>query len=290
MNPKILTRPELDAAVRANERRGLADGRDFAILVAGYQESRGLVVDGDAGPKTRAQLAKDRASALANVPPPVIEVPEAPSIVATDGPPWTPWDGPLKVRPVTTADLIALYGNPSDEDGHEDVAWARKHLVSRGPDNPFPGMYTEGAGRYVTVHRLVEPYVDEGFRRGAIAAPGFKLERVGGHNHRRMRHDTPEKAAARNHKPPLRALSRHAWGCALDINPDDNEAKYASDLPGGKAPKPWTPAWWKIWPRGIPEAFVLAMESAGWRWGGRWTDFIDPMHFELAGGPAHTQI
>jgi hypothetical protein len=60
---------------------------------------------------------------------------------------------------------------------------------------------------------------------------------------------------------PHRALSRHAWGLAIDVNVATN-------------------------PEGSPSTqdprVVAAFERWGFRWGGRWNP-PDPMHFELAG-------
>lgn len=274
----MLGQKQIEAAVAYNDDRDRGDERDFALLVAGFQQAHNLTVDGQLGPRTAAVLKAQRADS-------------APPIVTASGMPgqyWARFDGPLEFRPVTWKECIQVYGNPANERGLEDASWFARNIVERGPSHPFPGMYTEGPGRYVQVHRLVEPYVDEGFRRGAVAAPSYKLRRVGGYNFRRIRHDTPAKAAARNHHPPLRQLSRHALGAALDIDPDNNRA-IEFDNPAD-TPAPWSAEWMKIWPLGIPKAFVEAMESVGFRWGGRWRGFCDPMHMELAGGPAHAQL
>jgi hypothetical protein len=75
-------------------------------------------------------------------------------------------------------------------------------------------------------------------------------------------------------------LSYHSWGIAVDIDPDQN---YAKTFSAGATPAPWSPAWKTIWPKGLPQAFVEAMESVGWSWGGRWKGFVDPMHMEFLG-------
>ena len=40
-------------------------------------------------------------------------------------------------------------------------------------------------------------------------------------------------------------------------------------------------AWRRLWPDGLPRAFVEAFEGAGFEWGGRWRGYVDPMHFQV---------
>jgi hypothetical protein len=72
------------------------------------------------------------------------------------------------------------------------------------------------------------------------------------------------------------ALSAHASGCAIDINPFQNpyisgdlvlppNAVYDAKIPGTLAEN---------------GAVVRAFESRGWIWGGRWTTLKDWHHFE----------
>lgn len=281
----MLDKDEMDAAVaynrdRVNRRDERPHWERLARLVVLFQHERGLVADGKLGPKTIAELDL----VWSNPPASGDELVDAifgGANRAVEPIVWPAFDGPLERRPETLREIVAVFGNPADADGNESLEWKTKHLVDRGPDDPLPGCPVEGPGRYVVMHRLIEPYAEEGLRRAQIAAPYYGIRRIGCHNFRRMRHDTPEKAAAE--KRPLRPLSKHAWAIALDINPDDNRAR---QFEAGATPEPWSPEWDATWPRGLPREFVEAMESVGWRWGGRWKGFVDPMHFEFCGGDA----
>lgn len=277
---------DLDKAERYNEARPAPTGAELAALVAGYQEARGLDVDGMLGPGTRVRLISDIVTLDRAARPGEVAGDVAPVATAA----WPRFDGPIGGnRPNTTLELNAVYGDPTggDTGGVKTIEdWKRRWLVDRGPDNPLPGARTTGAGRYVTIHRLVEPYLEEGLRRALSASPGLAPLRIGGFNFRRMRHDTVEQMR-REGRSRLLPLSRHSWGCAVDINSDDNDTE---TYPEGKTPAPWSKAWLERWPRGVSKAFVEAMESVGFRWGGRWKGFVDAMHFELAGGPDGVQL
>lgn len=258
---------------------------DFADLVAHWQRTHGLDADGKFGTFTLASVRAARAAAAraaATKPAPAYTAPPVAEVT---------FDGPLSRRPVTVADLNAAYGDPTRGGLYLKVAdpvWEKQHLRTLEPGS-LTLVFSNGPGRYVTVNEAVVPYLVEGLRRAESAwftlpagdrsrvqDPKF---RVGGYNFRRMRHDTPERAKAEGR--PLRPLSRHAWGAAVDVDADNNAAR---EFPAGGTPLPWSPEWRAVWPRGLEPWFVLAMESVGFRWGGRWRGFCDPMHFELCGG------
>lgn len=281
-----MTKVDLDKAVAYNEaRKRVAGGAELAVLVAGFQEAQGLEVDGKLGPGTAAQVAEAIAAARPAVArassPAAARAPEA----------WPAFDGPiLGMRPNTTAELNAIYGDPTGGDTGAikvNEAWKRKNIITRGPSNPLPGQRTEGPGRYIEVHYLFEPYLEEGLRRALSVCPDLEVPiKMGGFNFRRMRHDTPALMRAEGRKT-LRPLSRHCWGAAVDFD-DENNTTETYDP--GETPELWSPAWRKRWPKGLTRPFVEAMESVGLRMGIRWTGFVDPMHGELAGGPDGVQL
>jgi hypothetical protein len=176
---------------------------------------------------------------------------------------WSPWDGPLSSQPSTRAGAYAMFGDPGV--GTADPAWEKANIVTV---RDLPGVPHKF---HVSIHRKIEPYGREGLRRARIAAPNYVIERFGCYVFRHQRHD------------PSRPLSWHALGIACDVNANDNFSKSFGEKP---TPEPWSPEWMKIWPKAIPEPFVLAMESCGFHWGGRWKGFVDPMHFEWFGGTA----
>lgn len=268
------------AAARRYNNKHLDLPRDLDVIaraVAAYQDDNGLGVDGQLGPKTRAALARSPELILGG------------GIVGGDAPVvdrivWPPFDGPLERRPRTRAEAIKIFGNPGRGD-EADPAWERANVVELHGDDAIPEIPPRF---YFKTHRLVVPYVREGFRRGAIACPDYKIERAASYVFRRMRHDTVEKA--REEGRAIYPVSDHGLAIAVDINSAQNRAVYFDVDEDG--PDPWTPEWWAIWPDGMPQAYVEAWESVGWRWGGRWgaspgrKGYRDPMHLTLAGGAA----
>ncbi|MGH3694414.1 MAG: M15 family metallopeptidase [Pseudonocardiaceae bacterium] len=78
-------------------------------------------------------------------------------------------------------------------------------------------------------------------------------------------------------------LSAHAYGLAIDLNPFINPY-IKGDLVIPELASTYLDRGWKrpgMALRGGPA--VTAFESAGWTWGGRWTDPVDLMHFSATG-------
>lgn len=176
-----------------------------------------------------------------------------PDATMLDRPSLEPFDGPLRRIPQTRTEVYRVFGDPGV--GKPDPKWERKWMVVA---RNLPGDHK------VYCHRLVEPYLREALRRCGTEA--MAIDKIGCWNFRHQRHD------------PARPLSYHAWGIAADIDPADNSARqYAPGL----APEPFSEGWHSVWPYGVSERIVLAFESVGWRWGGRWKGFVDPMHFEM---------
>lgn len=177
---------------------------------------------------------------------------------------WETFDGPLVRLPKNRSEVYKIFGDPSD--GRKvSKAWYRENIRTYRKDHALPGVNPR---RYVKLHKLAEPYVREALRR-AQQASDYKIHAFGDFVYRHQRHD------------PRRPLSYHSFGIAFDINPKDNKAqRFKSKL---AVPPPWSPDWMKIWPNGMDRAFVEAIESVGFRWGGRWKPWTDKMHFELIG-------
>ena len=180
-------------------------------------------------------------------------------------------DGPLERLPRTRREVYVLFGNPGVA-RRPIRAWRRQNIVTV---RDLPGVPRRWHFR---VHVLAEPYVREGLRRAAEDSV-YVIERAACWVHRHIRHD------------PSRPLSLHSWGIAVDFDPQDNgPQKFAR----GEGPVPWSSEWRRIWPRGVDRAFVQAMESVGFTWGGVWgargddfadraraASYFDPMQFEL---------
>lgn len=181
-----------------------------------------------------------------------------------------PFDGPLKTRPHNLKEVIALFGDPTRGGLYLkvcDPVWKAANIVElHGTDAFLPVL----AKSYFPIHEKIEPYAREAFKRAESAAPGY-VQRPGtwGFNFRHMRHNV--------HMP----LSYHSYGIAIDVNPDDN---HATSWPPHNAP--WEAAWLAQWPKSVPRGVVEAFKSCGFAWGGDWSGYCDPMHFEWKGASA----
>lgn len=239
----------------------------------------GLRVDGVFGPRTAAAVHNFQSEAgLAVVDQATFDALRSASLLADDFEravtvdlPLAPWDGPAERQPRSYDEALRMVGNPDPRGtGEVDPTWRAQNLTSR---LDLAGCGDLVRGRYVTVHKLVMPYLAEALARAQAVAPGYKLSIVGGFAFRRQRHDA------------ARALSAHAFGFAVDINPEDNKAR---TFRRGECPEAFSAAWRKLWPKGVPPSFVDAFRSCGFAWGGDWdedgdttdTNYCDPMHFE----------
>jgi hypothetical protein len=204
-----------------------------------------LTIDGYIGPGTQASLD------IALHPEPE-EVPEK----------WPPFDGPLEAQPKNRTEVYQLFGDPGA--GQVDPSWEKVSIVELHGERAFPGVPSNW---YFKINTLVEPYAREAFRRASLSSP-YVIKRAASFVFRHIRYDDAEP------------LSYPSWGIAIDIDSDNNFAKW---FKLGQCPVPWSPEWMEIWPRGVDKAFVDAMASCGFRWGGYWKTYCDPMHFEWLG-------
>lgn len=176
-----------------------------------------------------------------------------------------PFDGGLIGIPVGLKERDEVYGEPSVSVGADNrFKVSRKFGKNLGtvPAERFPNYF-----RRLYMHRLVAPYFVEAMRRAHINCPDWKPKRIGCFNPRRMRHS----------KDPRVPFSDHTYGIAFDIDPSENRAwsrrKYKD------RPMPFTKGWKEY--SSLPAGVVMAFESVGFEWGGRWKTFCDPMHFSL---------
>lgn len=176
-------------------------------------------------------------------------------------PPRHDFDPPIKI-PKNRREVVATFGDPGIGRSSVDPKWERAHMVIA---KNLPGQWNKGRGR-LYVHRLAEPFLREALRACQMTEFLSEIKQIGCWNFRYQRHD------------PTRPLSYHSWGIALDIDHVDNAPRELTD-----EVEPYTATWRRLWPHGISWGVVSAFESIGWRWGGRWRPFCDPMHFQLVG-------
>lgn len=233
----------------------LADGAvtpsQLTELTEHWQESHGLKVDGMYGPQTQASVQA------------AVPTEKAPRIEGG----WSMWSGgPLDRIPRSRKEMYEVYGNPGQGKVNKD--WEAKSIITV---RDLPGVPSKWHFR---CHRLVEPYLREGLLRAARTSD-YKIERAASFVFRHIRHD------------PSRPLSTHAFGAGVDFDPKRNWYKVYKRK--GLAPAPWSEDYMRIWPDGVDQEFVAALQSVGFSWGSDWdsdgdtTDhtFLDPMHFEL---------
>jgi len=178
---------------------------------------------------------------------------------------WPPFDGPLDKIPQGRKEMVEVYGDPDVIFTGKRVRVSRKfgRLLHTIPSNRIPGYH-----RRLYMHRLASAAFVESMRRSRLVAPDYEFKRIGCFSPRFQRHD------------PTRPLSDHTWGIAFDVNASENRAFYRKP----HDPLPFEEGW-----RGrsdLPLSVVLAWESVGFDWGGRWGNgkrggFCDPMHFSL---------
>lgn len=246
--------------LKDNVRKGALSWERIVEAVKVFQTRRSLNADGMAGVNTRARIK-------VSAEPPVSAAPASVEDC------FKPWDGPAIRQPRNRREIIEMFGDPGTV--VENKAWSKANLKECHArlGNRLPGVPEKW---WVSVHRVVEPYLREFLRRVQIVEPTFVIEVLGSHNWRPIRHKVGNP------------LSLHSWAIAIDITPKINRG---IDVPRGKAPQAWTPEWDKLFPpdpRRITKNVVRAAASCGFAWGSDWDEdglttdetFLDTMHFE----------
>jgi hypothetical protein len=221
-------------------------GAHLTKLAEFWQDSHFLKTDGYLGPATLKNILKD-------------EMVDGISDADTDPTRqlWEAFDGPLESLPRGRRDVYRVFGNPGS--AKVDRKWVKENIREF---RNLPGVPPKW---YVKLHKLAEPYVREALRRAGEVSD-YRIERFGGFVFRHQQHKD------------AMPLSYHSFGIAFDVNPPDNSGKHYER---GAAPEPFSEEWDLTWPNGMDKAFVDAIKSVGFGWGGDWNTFKDPMHFEL---------
>lgn len=159
-------------------------------------------------------------------------------------------------------DLATYYGDPDvNSDGRPDPAWEKARLERVTPpwrmvaswkiDAPIRSIWIHkrcAASLKTVLQAIFESY---GRDHGAIEHDHLHLF-GGAYNFRLMRGATK--------------LSTHAYGCAVDLDPDRN---------GMGSP-------WRANAGMMPERVIQAFKAERWTWGGDFAKRPDPMHFQAA--------
>lgn len=164
--------------------------------------------------------------------------------------------GHLPPRPVGYDAILAVFGDPSGVQTKPEVAtWELRTLAVRRL--PTPILYVTGQTlTHVRAHKLLVDHVVVTMMAClAAGVPPERLHYAGCYAWRRQRGRASK-------------LSTHAWGIAVDLEPQDN--------PLGEA---WEDDGIRLDPRVID-----IFKNHGWAWGGDFNPRPDPMHFQWASG------
>lgn len=144
-----------------------------------------------------------------------------------------------------TSEAICVFGNPTRPTSSYGLNqdWYKKNITT-----------TTFLGKKVQVHRMIIPYLEAASQEIIANGITYNIYDIGGFNYRL--------------KVGGSTLSMHAFGSAIDINPDKNPFCYLSQ------PDCTT---------NIPSSFVNIMTKWGFGWGGYWKNKKDWMHFQWEG-------
>jgi D-alanyl-D-alanine carboxypeptidase-like protein/putative peptidoglycan binding protein len=210
------------------------DDPAFALAVAAWQARHGLDVDGILGPDTWSAIRAD------------LVAPDVLTPILPDAPPV----------PDGEEAILQTFGDPRpllDADGNiskENLADWERQILARG-QLPFPVPLSGGGVKErFYAHRLLVGVFEATFREVSRLGLQGEIHTWGGiYNFRPIR--------------GRRRLSLHAFGAAIDLNPETN----ALHTPGDMSPR-------------VVEVFA----HFGFLWGGHFRSRPDPMHFQYATG------
>ncbi len=136
-------------------------------------------------------------------------------------------------------------------DGTLRPEWERHNLAQAVLPDPVPLSWApETKVGTIRCHRLLVPVYEQVFRDIFEHGLWGQIREYGGCFNFR-----PQRGSSKK-------LSLHAWGVAIDLNPSTNQLGTLGEMHPG---------------------VVVAFESSGFEWGGRW-ERTDPMHFQRATG------
>jgi hypothetical protein len=188
---------------------------------------------------------------------------------------------PDLIVPSGVSGLNATYGNPRGADGKLSASWRAANIIAM--PIPWPAPYnkmrlawdTDTVVSTIAIHRLVAPSLSVALKAVWDTARQRIKERDG-YDETTEYYDRQTMALLSEVGMNLygggfnfrlkrggSSLSTHAYGCAIDIDPERN---------GMGDTTPALPLW-----------IVAEFESLGWVWGGRWKGKnCDGMHFQYA--------
>ena len=156
--------------------------------------------------------------------------------------------------PLTDAQVIAAFGDPLPyvrPDGTIDGAWETAILTSIELPAPLPASWDRRVTiRRLRVHRRIAPLMLAALE--TVCAQPYVWATIG---------DVGGCYAWRPVRGNPRALSRHSWGLAIDLDVADNPLGA-----GGR----------------MDPLVIAAFRAEGFEWGGAWRRRKDPMHFEFS--------
>lgn len=152
--------------------------------------------------------------------------------------------------------MNAFYGDPDkNRDGLPDADFESRYLTFIEPPYPMVFSWNNQPVKKIRVHKkcaesLYSILSNIGKDFTIAEREKYQINKFGGcYNFRLMRGGNE--------------LSKHSWGCAIDLSPEIN----ALGVEYGARPNM------------MPMKAVRSFELEGWKWGGRWWRG-DSMHFE----------